>query len=55
VRNAFAVCRPEAVRDKFVLLIDDIYTSGSTVNECSRVLITAGAEAVDVLTLTRVA
>jgi ComF family protein len=55
VRNAFAVCRPEAVRDKFVLLIDDIYTSGSTVNECSRVLITAGTEAVDVLTLARVA
>jgi ComF family protein len=55
VRNAFDVCRPEAVKDKCVLLIDDIYTSGSTVNECSRVLITAGAEAVDVLTLARVA
>ena len=55
VRGAFAVARPEAVRDKCVLLIDDIYTSGSTVNECSRVILRAGAEAVDVLTLARVA
>jgi ComF family protein len=55
VRDAFAVSRPEALRGKCVLLIDDIYTSGSTVNECSRVLIGAGAEAVDVLTLARVA
>jgi ComF family protein len=55
VRDAFAVARPEALRDKCVLLIDDIYTSGSTVNECSRMIIRAGAEAVDVLTLARVA
>jgi ComF family protein len=55
VRGAFAVSRPEAVRDKCVLLIDDIFTSGSTVNECSRMLMRAGAEAVDVLTLARVA
>ncbi len=55
VRNAFAVSRPGALRDKCILLIDDIYTSGSTANECSRVLIGAGVEAVDVLTLARVA
>jgi ComF family protein len=55
VRGAFAVARPEALRDKCVLLIDDIYTSGSTVNECSRVILRAGAQAVDVLTLARVA
>jgi ComF family protein len=55
VRDAFAVSRPAEVRDKCVLLIDDIYTSGSTVNECARVLISAGAGAVDVLTLARVA
>jgi predicted amidophosphoribosyltransferase len=55
VRDAFTVARPEALRDKCVLLIDDIYTSGSTVNECSRMIIRAGAEAVDVLTLARVA
>lgn len=54
VQDAFLVSRPEAVRDASILLIDDIYTSGSTVDECSRVLMNAGAEAVDVLTLARV-
>jgi predicted amidophosphoribosyltransferase len=34
-------------------LIDDLYTSGSTVNECSRVLKEAGAKKVFVLTLAR--
>jgi predicted amidophosphoribosyltransferase len=32
-------------------LIDDVYTTGATVNECSKVLLKAGAERVDVLTL----
>ena len=54
VKGAFVVARPQAIRNKSILLIDDIYTSGSTVDECSRVLAGAGAEAVDVLTLARV-
>ncbi len=36
------------------LLVDDIFTTGATVNECSRVLRKAGADRVDVLTLARV-
>ena len=36
------------------LLVDDIFTTGATVNECSRVLRKAGAYRVDVLTLARV-
>ncbi len=35
---------------KNILLVDDIYTTGSTVNECSKVLKTAGAENVYVIT-----
>jgi ComF family protein len=54
VKDAFFVSRPEAVRNASILLIDDIYTSGSTVDECARVLMAAGAGAVDVLTLARV-
>jgi predicted amidophosphoribosyltransferase len=38
-----------------VCLVDDVYTTGTTVSECSRVLLGGGAEKVVVLTLARVA
>jgi competence protein ComFC len=34
-------------------LVDDVYTSGATVNECSRVLVREGAREVYVVTLAR--
>jgi ComF family protein len=50
------VVRAEApVRDKRVLLIDDVMTSGTTANACARALLDAGARRVDVLTAARVA
>jgi ComF family protein len=53
VRGAFSVDSKEAVNRKNILLVDDVYTSGATVNECSRALMKAGANQVYVLTLTR--
>jgi ComF family protein len=53
VRGA-VVCRGALFRNSRVLVIDDVYTSGSTVNECARVLKHSGAAVVDVLTLARV-
>ncbi len=53
LRRAFAVRRPSLIAKKRVLLIDDVFTTGTTVNECAKVLRTAGAEAVFVLTLAR--
>jgi len=55
VRGAFAVVRPREVEGKRVLLVDDVYTTGATVRECSRALLAAGAREVRVLTATRVA
>jgi ComF family protein len=41
--------------NKNVLLVDDVFTTGSTVNECSRILKKHGASHVSVLTLAKVA
>jgi len=54
VRGAFEVRKPEAVAEKRILVIDDVFTTGATVRECSKVLLAAGAREVDVLTLARV-
>ncbi len=54
VKGAFAVPRPELVRGKHILLIDDVFTTGATVRECAKVLRKAGARQVDILTVARV-
>ncbi|MBI5562299.1 MAG: ComF family protein [Deltaproteobacteria bacterium] len=52
VAAAFAVRRPDALRGRRVLLVDDVLTTGATVRECSKAMRAAGAE-VYVLTLAR--
>jgi ComF family protein len=53
LRRSFAVRRPGEIQDKRVLLIDDVYTTGTTVNECAKSLRRAGAAEVYVCTLAR--
>jgi ComF family protein len=54
VRGAFAVRDRSAIKDRNILLVDDVFTTGATVNECARVLKQSGAGSVYVLTLARV-
>ena len=56
VRGAFALRPPHVaeIRDKRVLLIDDVLTTGATANACAETLLNEGAAAVDLLTLARV-
>ena len=53
VAGAFAVKPGAGIEGKRIVLIDDVFTTGSTVEECARVLKRRGAARVDVLTLAR--
>lgn len=53
MRSAFRVTDPAKITGKRILLVDDVYTTGATTNECARILLKCGAEKVDVLTLAR--
>ena len=56
VQGAFRV-RPEAraeIKGRRLVLVDDVLTSGATIDACARVLLRAGAAAVDVLVFARV-
>ena len=44
VKGAFTVTDSSKVKDKTILLVDDVLTTGTTLNECSRVLKEAGAK-----------
>jgi ComF family protein len=56
VQGAFAVpeTRQAAVAGRRLVLIDDVLTSGATVDTCTRALLRAGAARVDVLVFARV-
>jgi ComF family protein len=51
LRGAFHVTGKNEWVGKSILLVDDVYTTGATVNECSKMLWRGGAKRIDVLTL----
>jgi len=53
VYNAFCIQQPKEFSGKRVLLIDDVFTTGATSNECSRILKKSGASDIFVLTIAR--
>jgi ComF family protein len=53
LRGAFAVPRPEEIAGREILLVDDVFTTGTTVSECARVLLRAGASKIFVATVAR--
>jgi len=54
VRGAFRVMQPDRLRGRSVMIVDDVYTTGTTLNECARVVRAAGAKQVVVATVARV-
>ena len=53
VKNVYKVQNTAKIKEKKVLLFDDIYTTGATVNECAKVLKQAGAKEVGILTIAK--
>ena len=53
VKGVFSVHRDQLPKAARIILVDDVFTTGSTVNECSRVLKKAGADSIRVATIAR--
>ena len=53
IKNAFEIKNINEIIDKKILLFDDIYTTGSTVNECSKILKKVGAKQIGVVTIAK--
>ena len=52
-KNVYKIRNTEKIKNKKILLIDDIFTTGATVNECSKILKQGQAKKVDILTIAK--
>ena len=53
IKNAYKVVNQQKIKDKKIILLDDIYTTGATANECSKVLKQSGAKEILVVTIAK--
>ena len=53
ISGVFGLVRQKNIQGRRILLVDDVYTTGSTVGECAKSLIREGAAFVNVLTAAR--
>lgn len=53
IEGAFRVLSPSAINGRHILLIDDVTTTGATLNECAKMLKKAGASQIDAVVFAR--
>ena len=53
VKDVYKIQNAEKIKEKNIIIFDDIYTTGATVNECARVLQLGGARKIAVLTIAK--
>lgn len=53
IQGAYELKNAERLNNKKILLLDDIYTTGSTANECCKILNTANPQQIDVFTIAK--
>lgn len=53
VKNVYRVQSKEIIKQKNILLIDDIYTTGATCNECSKILKQNGCKQIGIFTIAK--
>ena len=53
IQGVYSLNNPNLLENKKILLVDDIYTTGSTVNECCKVLLSAKPSEIAVLTIAK--
>lgn len=52
-KGAYSLRYQKKIQSKKVLIVDDIYTTGSTVNECSKIILKANPEKIGILTIAK--
>ena len=53
VKNVYKVAEEQKIVNKNIIIFDDIYTTGNTVNECAKVLKESGANKIGILTIAK--
>lgn len=53
IKNVYILKNEDLLKGKKILLVDDIYTTGSTANECSRIIATGATTKIGVLTIAK--
>ncbi|UIP92604.1 hypothetical protein JSQ73_005495 [Wolbachia endosymbiont of Anopheles demeilloni] len=53
LRKAFKISNSEIIKNKIVILVDDVVTTGATARSCSQEILNSGAREVRVLSLAR--